>query len=165
MKLTPHPILLSLSIRLLQVTVAISLPAAKGASKGRFSARIRSEGPHSQMQDFETGRKGSFSGKTESFFRQKIRRTSGRGLAVRFGSASWASLVISFCWQEWFYLCVWGRTYSLYVSYGWGSFIFCRENSLLILAFALAVKLLPPFGYIMHAGLVVCQDLYGFPFS
>ncbi len=34
MKLTPHPILLSLSIRLLQVTVAISPPAAKGASKG-----------------------------------------------------------------------------------------------------------------------------------
>ena len=40
-----HPILLSLSIRLLQVTAAISPPAAKGASKGRFSACIRSEGP------------------------------------------------------------------------------------------------------------------------
>ena len=34
LKLTPHPILLSLSIGLLQVTVAISPPAAKGASKG-----------------------------------------------------------------------------------------------------------------------------------
>ncbi|OUN32318.1 hypothetical protein, partial [Lachnoclostridium sp. An76] len=34
LKLTPHPILLSLSIRLLQVTVAISPSAAKGASKG-----------------------------------------------------------------------------------------------------------------------------------
>ena len=53
MELTPHPILLSLSNRLLQVTAAISLPAAKGASKGRFSVYIRSEGPHSQMQDFE----------------------------------------------------------------------------------------------------------------
>ena len=41
--------------RLLQVTVAISPSAAKGASKGWFSARIRSEGPHRQMQDFETG--------------------------------------------------------------------------------------------------------------
>ena len=47
LKLTPHPILLSLSNRLLQVTAAISLPDAKGASKGRFSAYIRSEGlPH-----------------------------------------------------------------------------------------------------------------------
>ena len=54
MKLTPHPILLSLSIRLLQVTAAISPPAAKGASKGRFSACIRSEGPRRQMQDFES---------------------------------------------------------------------------------------------------------------
>ena len=98
LELTPHPILLSLSNRLLQVTAAISLPAAKGASKGRFSVYIRSEGPHSQMQDFETGRKGSFSGKTESFFRQKIRRTSGRGLAVRFGSASFAAPVVNFCW-------------------------------------------------------------------
>ena len=34
MKLTPHPILLSLSSRLLQVTAAISPSAAKGASKG-----------------------------------------------------------------------------------------------------------------------------------
>src|SRR5699024_1701323 len=51
--LTPHPILLSLSIRLLQVTVAISPSAAKGASKERFSAHIRSEGPRRQMQDFK----------------------------------------------------------------------------------------------------------------
>ena len=45
-QLTPCFLPLSLSGRLLQVTVAISPSAAKGASKGRFSARIRSEGPH-----------------------------------------------------------------------------------------------------------------------
>ena len=53
LKLTPHPIPLSLSGRLLQVTVAISLPAAKDTSKGRFSTFIRSEDPRSQMRDFE----------------------------------------------------------------------------------------------------------------
>ena|SRR5699024_4858439 len=45
-QLTPRFLPLSLSGRLLQVTVAISPSAAKGASKERFSARIRSEGPH-----------------------------------------------------------------------------------------------------------------------
>ena len=59
MKLTPHPILLSLSIRLLQVTVAISLPAAKGASKG--NGFLRASGrkvPCTQMQDFKRWVKG-----------------------------------------------------------------------------------------------------------
>ncbi len=37
----------------------------------------------------------------------------------------------------------------------------CREQALVILAFALAVELLPPLGDIMHAGLIVRQDLYG----
>ena len=44
-QLTPRFLPLSLSIRLLQVTAAISPSAAKGASKGRFSACIRSEAP------------------------------------------------------------------------------------------------------------------------
>ena len=57
-QLTPRFLPLSLSNRLLQVTVAISPSAAKGASKERFSARIRSEDPRSQMQDFESWMKG-----------------------------------------------------------------------------------------------------------
>ena len=69
----------------------------------RFSARIRSEGPRRQMQDLETGREGSFSGETVIFPKQEIPWTSGRGLAVRFGPASWASLVIEFCQKGGFY--------------------------------------------------------------
>ena len=57
-QLTPRFLPLSLSIRLLQVTAAISPSAAKGASKGRFSARIRSEDPRRQMQDFKRWVKG-----------------------------------------------------------------------------------------------------------
>ncbi|OUN33379.1 hypothetical protein B5G27_10330 [Lachnoclostridium sp. An76] len=57
-QLTPRFLPLSLSGRLLQVTVAISPSAAKGASKERFSARIRSEDPRSQMLDFESWMKG-----------------------------------------------------------------------------------------------------------
>ena len=56
------------------------------------------------MQDLETGREGSFSGETVISPKQEIPRTSGRGLAVRFGPASWASLVIEFCRQGGFYL-------------------------------------------------------------
>ncbi|HIX47719.1 MAG TPA: hypothetical protein H9981_01665, partial [Candidatus Mediterraneibacter caccavium] len=104
LKLTPHPILLSLSIRLLQVTAAISPPAVKGASKGWFSTCIQSEGPRRQMQDFETGTKGSFISETGSFAKRKVPQTSGSGLAVRFGAASWASLVIEFCLLGEFYL-------------------------------------------------------------
>ena len=44
--------------------------------------------------------KGSFSGETGSFSNRKEPRTSGRGLAVRFGPASWSSLVICFCRLE-----------------------------------------------------------------
>ena len=60
LKLTPHPILLSLFIRLLQVTAAISPSAAKDASNERFSACIRSEDPRGQMQDFERWVRGCF---------------------------------------------------------------------------------------------------------
>ena len=35
----------------------------------------------------------------------------------------------------------------------------CRVNALLVLALALAAQLFPPLGYIVDAGLVVCQDL------
>ena len=118
MKLTPHPILLSLSGRLLQVTVAISPPAAKGASKGRFSARIRSEGPRSQMQDFETRTRGELRRRNRKFyqtegdadFRERVSRsiwhselrlsTCDRILPARrilsFGGDS--RLVVCFCW-------------------------------------------------------------------
>src|SRR5699024_18094 len=40
----------------------------------------------------------------------------------------------------------------------------CREDSFLILAFALAVELFPPFRYIMKAWLIICQDLYRLSF-
>ena len=48
--------------------------------------------------------RGTSVAKQEFFIGRKVTRTSGRGLAVRFGPASCASLVISFCRQEWFYL-------------------------------------------------------------
>ena len=48
--------------------------------------------------------RGASVAKQEFFIGRKVTRTSGRGLAVRFGPASCASLVISFCRQEWFYL-------------------------------------------------------------
>ncbi|OUN33815.1 hypothetical protein B5G27_09985 [Lachnoclostridium sp. An76] len=68
-QLTPRFLPLSLSGRLLQVTVAISPPAAKGASKGWFSARIRSEGPRRQMQDFERWVKGELQRRNRNFYR------------------------------------------------------------------------------------------------
>ena len=70
-QLTPRFLPLSLSGRLLQVTVAISLSAAKGASKGWFSARIRSEGPRRQMQDFERRVKGELQRRNRNFFQME----------------------------------------------------------------------------------------------
>ena len=80
MKLTPHPILLSLSIRLLQVTVAISLPAAKDSSKGTGFLRASDRKvPTGKCRISKGGREGSFSGEPESFAKRKVPRTSGRG--------------------------------------------------------------------------------------
>ena len=68
-QLTPRFLPLSLSGRLLQVTVAISPSAAKGASKGgRFSACIRSEGPRRQMQDFKRWVRGELLWRNRNFF-------------------------------------------------------------------------------------------------
>ena len=67
-QLTPRFLSLSLTIRLLQVTVAISPSAAKGASKGRFSGRIRSEGPRRQMRDFERWMKGELRWRSGKFY-------------------------------------------------------------------------------------------------
>ena len=118
MKLTPHPILLSLSIRLLQVTVAISPSAAKGASKGkRFSARIRSEGPRRQMRDLETWARGELRRRNRKIyqtegaadFRERVRRSiwpselrlsCDRILPARGNFIFWrksSSLVVCFC--------------------------------------------------------------------
>ena len=36
----------------------------------------------------------------------------------------------------------------------------CREDTLLVLALALAVKLFPPFRYIVKARLVICQHFH-----
>ena len=71
MKLTPHPILLSLSSRLLQVTVAISPPAAKGASKGRFSAHIRSEGPPQANAGFRNRARGELQRQNKKFYQSE----------------------------------------------------------------------------------------------
>ena len=70
-QLTPRFLPLSLSGRLLQVTVAISPSAAKGASKERFSARIRSEGPRRQMQDFERWVRGELRFSCDKFLLAK----------------------------------------------------------------------------------------------
>ena len=129
MQLTPHPILLSLSGRLLQVTVAISLPAAKGVSKGRFSARIRSEGTRSQMWDFERWMKGELRWRSGKFYQaegaadfrervsrsiwlSKLRLSCNKFLPAR-GILLFASEVFSL----------------LYVSAGWGRVFFGRESS------------------------------------
>ena len=70
-QLTPHFLPLSLSGRLLQVTAAISPSAAKGASKERFSAHIRSEGPRSQMQDFERWVRGELQRQNKKFYQSE----------------------------------------------------------------------------------------------
>ncbi len=97
-QLTPRFLPLSLSGRLLQVTVAISPSAAKGASKGNGFLRASDRKvPAVKCRILKGGREGSFDGEKEIYTKWKVLRTSGRGLAVRFGPASWASLVIEFC--------------------------------------------------------------------
>ena len=67
-QLTPRFLPLSLSIRLLQVTVAISPSAAKGASKGTGFLRASDRKvPRRQMQDFETGVKGELQRRNKKF--------------------------------------------------------------------------------------------------
>ncbi len=59
MKLTPHPIPLSLSGRLLQVTVAISLPAAKGTPNRSAVFCVHPAGsPYSPNAGFQNGMRG-----------------------------------------------------------------------------------------------------------
>ena len=104
MKLTPHPILLSLSGRLLQVTVAISPSAAKGASKGTFfCAHPIGRSPQANAGFRKVGERGASAAKQEFIPSVRYGWISGRGLAVRFGPASWSSLVIEFCQQSGFY--------------------------------------------------------------
>ena len=130
-QLTPRFLPLSLSGRLLQVTVAISPSAAKGASKGTvFCAHPIGRSPQANAGFQKVGERGASAAK------QKLKPSgssdwiSGRGLAVRFGPASWASLVIEFCLLGGFYLLA--ESFSpLYVFAGWGVVVFCRESSLL----------------------------------
>ena len=103
-QLTPRFLPLSLSGRLLQVTVAISPSAAKGASKGPvFWVHPIGRSPQSNAGFRKLDERGASAAK------QKLKPSgssdwiSGRGLAVRFGPASWASLVIEFCQQSGFY--------------------------------------------------------------
>ncbi len=128
-QLTPRFLPLSLSGRLLQVTVAISPPAANGASKGDGFLRASDRKvPAVKCRISKRGREGSFCGKTGIFIGQKMTRTSGRGSAVRFGPASWASLVIEFCLLGGVYLLT--ESFSpLYVFAGWGWVAFCRRSS------------------------------------
>ena len=119
-QLTPrfHP--LSLSGRLLQVTVAISPPAAKGASKGPvFCAHPIGRSPQSNAGFRKLDERGASVAKQKFKLSGSSVWTSGRGLAVRFGAASCASLVIEFCRLGGFYLLA--DSFSpLYVSAGWG---------------------------------------------
>ena len=70
-QLTPRFLPLSLSGRLLQVTVAISPPAAKGASKGRFSAHIRSEGPPQANAGFRNRARGELQRQNKKFYQSE----------------------------------------------------------------------------------------------
>ena len=73
--------------------------------------------------------RGTSVAKQEFFIGRKVTRTSGRGLAVRFGPASRASLVISFCWQEGFYLFAENFvSCCVFLLDGEGG-LFCRESS------------------------------------
>ena len=98
-QLTPRFLPLSLSSRLLQVTAAISPPAAKGESKGPvFCAYLIGRSPQANAGFRKVGERGASAAKQKLKPSGSSDWTSGRGLAVRFGSASFASLVISFCW-------------------------------------------------------------------
>ena len=130
---TPHSF--SLSSRLLQVTVAISPPAAKGASKGTvFCAHPIGRSPQANAGFRKVGERGASAAKQKFKLSGSSVWTSGRGLAVRFGSASCVSLVIEFCRLGGFYLLT--DSFSpLYVSAGWGGVAFCRRSSPLSLCF------------------------------
>ena len=117
-QLTPRFLPLSLSGRLLQVTVAISPSAAKGASKGgRFSACIRSEGPRRQMQDFKRWVRGELLWRNRNFFqtegdtdfRERVSRSiwpsklvlSGYRILLAGGILSFGGEffpIVCFCW-------------------------------------------------------------------
>ena len=94
-QLTPRFLPLSLSVRLLQVTVAISPSAAKGASKGRFSALIRSEGPRSQMQDFERRVKGELQRRNRNFFQME----GDADFRERVSRSIWPSKLVLSCYR------------------------------------------------------------------
>ena len=97
-QLTPRFLPLSLSGRLLQVTIAISPPAAKGASKGPvFCAHPIGRSPQSNAGFRKLDERGASVAKQKFKLSGSSVWTSGRGLAVRFGAASCASLVIEFC--------------------------------------------------------------------
>ena len=107
-----------LTPRLLQVTVAISPSAAKGASKGRrFSACIRSEGPRRQMQDFKRWVRGELLWRNRNFFqtegdtdfRERVSRSiwpsklvlSGYRILLAGGILSFGGEffpIVCFCW-------------------------------------------------------------------
>ena len=128
-QLTPRFLPLSLSGRLLQVTVAISPSAAKGASKGSvFCAHPIGRSPQANAGFQKAGERGASAAKQKLKPSGSSDWTSGRGLAVRFGPASWSSLVIEFCLLGGFYLLA--ESFSLlYVFAGWGWVAFCRRSS------------------------------------
>ena len=97
-QLTPCFLPLSLSGRLLQVTAAISPSAAKGASKGTvFCAHPIGRSPQATAGFRNGGERGASAAKEKLKPSGSSDWTSGRGSAVRFGPASWSSLVIEFC--------------------------------------------------------------------
>ena len=130
-QLTPRFLPLSLSGRLLQVTVAISPSAAKGASKGWFSARIRSEGPRRQMQDFERRMKGELQRRNRNFFQME----GDADFRERVSRSIWPSKLGLSCYRilpaKWILSFIEEVSLALCVSVGWGRVFFGRESSLL----------------------------------
>ena len=128
-QLTPRFLPLTLSGRLLQVTVAISPSAAKGASKGTvFCAHPIGRSPQTNAGFRKVGERGASAAKEKFKLSGSSVWTSGRGLAVRFGAASRASLVIEFCLLGGCYLLA-ESFFPLYVFAGWGWVAFCRRSS------------------------------------
>ena len=86
MKLTPHPILLRKVHQRGTVFCAHPIGRSPQANAG-----------------FGNGARGELQRRNGISPKQEIPWTSGSGLAVRFGPASWASLVIEFCQKGGFY--------------------------------------------------------------
>ena len=131
-QLTPCFLPLSLSGRLLQVTVAISPFAAKGASKGTvFCAHPDGRSPQANA-GFRNGGKGSLSGEAEI----KTKRQFRLDFRERVSRSIWPSKLVLSCYRilpaKWILSFAEEVSLALCVSDGWEGGLFCRESSLLV---------------------------------